>query len=140
MLAYQLFQPFNGNRQVRTALVAHDRMDFVNNQRARCFQHPPAAFARQQNVERLGRRHDNVRRTLGHRHALGRGRVAGAHERADVNFGQSHCLKLLLNSFERCLQIALNVVAERFQWRDVDYVRAVVEFSFESEPDEIVNG
>ena len=42
--------------------------------------------------------------------------------------------------FERYLEIALNFVAECFQRRDVDNVCGIVEFSFDAEPDQIVNG
>ncbi len=115
MLAHELFETFDRKREMRTALVADDRVNFVDNQRARRFQHPPPAFAGQQDVKRFRSRDDDVRRTLRHRGAFGGGRVAGAHERADVDFGQAQRFQFCLNSFERNLQISLNVVAEGFQ-------------------------
>ena len=52
-----------------------------------CLQHAPAAFTRQQDVKRLRSGDYNMWRSLRHCGAFGGGRVAGAHERANVNFG-----------------------------------------------------
>ena len=48
------------------ALVARDRMNLIDDHRARRAQHFPAGFGGEQNVQRLRRGHDDVRRTLPH--------------------------------------------------------------------------
>ena len=122
------------------AFVADHRVNFVEDKRARRLQHAPATFAGQQNVERFRRRHDDVRRPLGHRRAFARGRVAGPDKRANIDFGQTQRAQFFLNPGQRNLQIALNVVAERFERRNVNDVSGVVEFSFDAEAHQIVNG
>ena len=136
---HQLFEPFDRERQVRTAFVAHYRMNFVDDQRARRFQHPAAAFAGQQNVKRFGSRDDDMRRTLRHRSALRSRCVTCSDQRANVYFRQAQRFQFFLNTFQWRLQVALDVVTERLQRRDVDDVRRVVEFSFNSEANEIVD-
>src|SRR6185369_15656709 len=101
-------------------------MDLVENERASRFQHPPSAFAGQQNVKRLRRGDNDVRRTLRHRGAFSSGRVAGANQGANVYLGQAEGLEFRLNSLQRDLEISLHVIAESFQWRDVDDVGGVV--------------
>ncbi len=124
---------------MRTALVADDRVNLVKNQCARRLQHATAAFAGQQNVERFGRRHDNMRRPLGHRRALARRRVAGPDKRSNVDLRQTQRAQFFLNAGERDLQVALDVVAQSFERRNVNDVRGVVEFAVDAETHQIIN-
>ena len=55
MLAHELFEALDRKREVRAALVADNSVNFVDNQCARGFEHPAAAFAGQKDVERLWR-------------------------------------------------------------------------------------
>ena len=71
-------QPLDGKRQMRAALVVGDGVDLVDNQRARRPQDLPAAFGREQNVQRLRRSHQDVRRPVEHLLTLVCGRVASA--------------------------------------------------------------
>ena len=64
-----------------------------------------------------------LRRTL----ALGLRRVAGAHPRADCDIGQALCTERLSNAGERHVEIAVDVVRERFQRRDIDDLRLILE-------------
>src|SRR5688500_7085103 len=51
MLADELFETFDRESKVRTALVADDCVNLVENEGSRCFQHPAPAFTGQQDVE-----------------------------------------------------------------------------------------
>ena len=81
----------------------------------------------EQDVERLGRRDEDVRRPARHRLALVRRRVAGAHHDAQRRAAPSPCEPASARARQRLLQVLLHVVAERLQRRDVDDVRAVLE-------------
>ena len=67
----------------------------------------------QHQVERLGRRDQDVRRLAQHRRALLLRRVAGADRDREV----------AADALERRAQVALDVVGERLQRRDVDQAR-----------------
>ena len=78
-----LLQPLERQREVRAAPRADHRVDLVDDDGAHRAQHLAAALGRQQQIQRLGRRHQNVRRRPQHRRALGLRRVAGAHGGGD---------------------------------------------------------
>ena len=82
-VAGQRLQPCDRQRQVRAALVVGHGVDLVDDQRAHRREHLARPFGRQQDVERLRRGHQNVRRFLAHPLAFGGGCVAGAHRGAD---------------------------------------------------------
>ena len=86
-----------------------------------------AGFGAEQDVERFRRGDDDVRRAAAHALALGRRRVAGAHPGADFDVGQPLRAQGLADAGERRLQIALDVVGQRLQRRDVDDLRFVGE-------------
>ena len=123
----QRLEPLERQREVRAALVRRERVDLVDDDRARRPQHLAARLAGQQDVERLGRGDDDVRRALAHARALGLRRVAGANERADLDVGQAERLQFGADAGERRLQVALDVVRQRLERRDVDDVRLVRE-------------
>ena len=77
------FEPLERQRQMRAALVARERVDFVDDDRAHRAQHVPARLGAEQDVQRLRRRDEDVRRRAAHARALALRRVAGAHGRAD---------------------------------------------------------
>ena len=47
MLSHELFEALDGEREVRAAFVADDGVNLIDDQRARGFEHPAAAFAGQ---------------------------------------------------------------------------------------------
>src|SRR6185369_4207331 len=112
MLANKLFETLNRKRQVRTAFISNHGVDFVENHGASGFQHATPAVAGQQDVERFWSGDDDMWRTLRHRRAFGRWRVAGANKSANVHLGESEIFEFFLNSLERHLEIPLHVVAE----------------------------
>ncbi len=102
-----------------TLVVGHG-VNFIDNDGARRAQHAPRAFSRQQNEERFGCRDQNVGRTLAHLLAFPHGRVAGAHGGADGREENSLFGGQRGDFGERRIQILADIVAERFERRDVD--------------------
>ena len=83
-LLAERFEPFEGEGEVRAALVVCDGVDLVDDDRLRGAHEVAAALARDEQVQRLGRRHDERRRSAQHRRALRRRRVAGADRDGEV--------------------------------------------------------
>ena len=105
----QLVQPLQGQHHVRASLRRRDCVDLVHDHGLDVGQDLASARADHQ-VKRFGRRDQDVGRRLSHRPALGLRGVAGAkpyrNRRADAR--------------QRRPQVALDVVAERLQRRDID--------------------
>ena len=118
-LRRQRFEPFERERKMRAALVVGDGVNFVHDDRLDGAQNFAALRGREQNVERFGRGDENVRRAIEHRAAFVHQRVAGAHGGADLRHQVAALARQLQNFAERGVEIFLNVVAERFQRRDV---------------------
>ncbi len=78
-----------------------------------------AGLGGEDQVQRLGRRDEDVRRRAAHRGALALGRVAGAH--GDLEVGADPA--------QRRAEVAVDVVAERLERRDVDEARVVGRFA-----------
>jgi hypothetical protein len=102
-------------------------------------QHPPARLGGEQDVQRLGRGDDDVRRAPPHPVALGLRRVAAAHQRADVHVGQALRRELGADAGERRVEVALNVVRQRLQRRDIDDVRLVRQFAGDPDADQRID-
>ncbi len=77
-------EPLERQRQVRAAPRPDDRVDLVDDDRADGAEHLAAALRGQQQIERLRRGHQNVRRRADHRRAFGRRGIARADRRRDV--------------------------------------------------------
>ena len=118
-------QALERQRQMRAALVRRQRVDLVDDHGARRRQHLAAGFGAEQDVERFRRGHDDVRRGAPHALALRRRRVAGAHPGADLDLRQAPGAQLLAHSGERRFEVALDVVRQRLERRDVDDLRLV---------------
>ncbi len=112
-VAGQAVEPLDGEHQVRAALGRGDGVHLVEDQRADRAQHL-ARLRGEDEVERLGGRDQDVGRVPLHRGALALRRVAGAD--ADPEVG--------LQARERPAQVALDVVVERLQRRDVEQPHA----------------
>ena len=80
-------QAFERKREMRATLVRRDRVDLVDDHRPRRRQHLAPGFGAEQHVQRLGRRHQDVRRLAAHAGALGRRGVAGADQGANGDVG-----------------------------------------------------
>ncbi len=114
--AAQLDQPFQRQRKMRAPFVAGQRMHFIDNHKAQAGKDPLALRPGQQNVERFRRSDQNMRRPPDHLAAPGGRGVAGAHRYA--NDAGAH------NAFQRRPQVALDIIVERLQRRDVQHSRA----------------
>ena len=113
-LADEPVEPLEAKREMRAALRAGDGVHLVDDHRL----DPAQRLARlrgEQQEERLRGRDQDVRRLAQHRGALLLRRVAGAD--ADA--------QLRAQAGERAAQVALDVVVERLQRRDVEQAQAL---------------
>ena len=101
-------------REVRAALRPRDGVDLVDDDRLDAAEHLARA-GREHQVQRLGRRDQDVRRRPLHRGAVALRRVAGAHRDRDVG----------PDAAQRRAQVTVDVVAERLERRHVDEPRVV---------------
>ena len=115
-----LLQSLERQRQVGAPPGADDGVDFVHDDRARRAEHVATPARRQEQIERLGGCHQNVRRTAQHRRAFGRGRIASAHGDGDSRRVEAKRLGRLSNPSPRLGQVLVDVGAERLERRDVD--------------------
>ena len=69
-LVAERLEPLEGEGQVRAPLVPRDRVDLVDDHRPDAPQHVATSLGGDQQVERLGRGDEQVRRTLEHRRAI----------------------------------------------------------------------
>ena len=76
-------------RQMRTALVSRDRMELIHDDGLHRAQHPAPRLGRQQDVERLRRRHQNVGRAPAHPRPLALRGIPRTHHGTDRRVGQS---------------------------------------------------
>ena len=136
----QGFESLEGQGQVASALVADKRVDLVDDDRTRALQHATARLTGQQDVERLRGRHENVWWPLDDGRALRSGCVAGAHKGSNRHRGQAALVELGGNPIQRLLQVALDVVAERFERRHVDDVDLIFEFAVDADAHQLVDG
>ena len=81
-----------------------------------------------------------VRRGPARAVAFGLGCIAGAHPRADRHIRQPLLQQSIADTLERLLKIALNVIGERLQGRDVEHPGRILEPPRETLSDEIVYG
>ena len=135
----QRFQALQRKRQMHAALVVGDGVNFVDDHGFDIAQDGAALLRRQQNVERLGRGDQNVRRTLQHQAPVFHQRVAGAHGGADLRHQQAAIARHLQNFAERDFEIFLDVVAERLERGDVEDFGAVAQFAGERLADQPVD-
>jgi hypothetical protein len=111
----QAVEPLEREREVAPPLVPDEGVDFVDDGRPDGREHPPAALAREKEVEGLRGRDEDVRRAPDHRRAVARRRVARPHEHPDLGNRRIGCSDL----GERALQVLLDVVRESAQRRNV---------------------
>ena len=114
---------------MRAALVVRDSMNFVDDDRFDRFENFAAFSCSKQNVKRFRRGDENVRRSREHLAALVHERVARAHRGADFRHQQAAFGGELHDFAERDFEVFLDVVAERFQRRNVKNFKPVGEFA-----------
>ena len=138
-IAAERRQPLEREREMGAALVRRDGVDLVDDDRARGREHRAPGLGAEQNVERLRRRHQDVRRAAAHALALGRGRVAGADPGADLDVGKPAAAQPFADAGQRRLEVAVDVVRQRLERRDVDDLGRVGEPALEALPHQLVD-
>jgi hypothetical protein len=104
---------------MRPTLVICHRVNFIDDDRLDRPQNFAAPRRRQQDVQRLRRRHQNLWWPHQHRSPIFRERVARAHSRSNCRHQQPTLSCELQNLAQRRFQVFLNVVSESLQRRDV---------------------
>jgi hypothetical protein len=127
-------------REMASALVGGERMDLVDDHRPRGREHLAAGLRTQEHVQRLRSGDDDLRRPAAHAGALALRRVAGSDQGSDLDVGVTERQELGADARERRFQVALNVVGQRLQRRDVDDRRFVGQRTIDALPHEIVDG
>ena len=112
--ADQALQTLEREGEMRPALRPGDGMNLVEDQRLERSQRFPRAGGEEQE-ERLGRGDEDVRRIAQHRRPLFRGRVSGADGDAEPG----------AEPRQRSAQVALDVVVERLQRRDIEQAQSL---------------
>ena len=133
-------QALEGEREMRAALVWRQGVDFIDDHGPGRCQDGTAGVRGQQNVKQFRRGDENVRRAPAHLCALALRRVAGAHQGADFDIGQATLAQGLADTGKGFFEVFLDVVRQRFQGRDIDDLRRVLEAAFEPLPHEAVDG
>ncbi len=114
-LIRHVHQPFQGQREMGSALVPGDGVDLVHNDCAGGAEHCARPLGRQQQVERLRRGDQEVGRPLQHRGPLSRRGVPGPDRDPDRRRGQAKLGGHRGNLGQRTLQVLPDVHRERFQ-------------------------
>ncbi len=112
------FQPFQRERQVRAALGARDRVDLVDDDDLDATERL-AGRAGEHQIQRLGRRDQDVRWVPGDLTPVLGGRVTGPARDADPWNGLAKPLGRHRDPGQRRPQVPLDVVGQRLEWRDV---------------------
>ncbi len=89
----------------------------------------PARFGSEQQIQRFRRGDENVRRFFDQRLTLRGSRIASANFGAHIDVVAFGFTQQCANSSERFLQIFADIVAQRFQRRDVNDLRFIGQFS-----------
>src|SRR5438477_10259504 len=109
------------------ALVISYCMDFIYDNGFHIPQNCAAALGLEQDVKRLRRGHENMRRPLEHRTPLGHERVAGTNRSANLRHEQPALAGHLENLPQRPFKVLVDIVAESLERRDVEDFGAVLE-------------
>ena len=125
---------------MRATLARRHGMDLVDDHCAGGLQHGAPRVRAEEDVERLGCGHHDMRREFSGALTLGLGCVPGAHPGAGRDIRQALCTKRLPDADERNVEIAVNVVRERFKRRDIDDLRLVLKPVFEPLAHEPIDG
>ena len=121
----QPVQPRQRERQMTSPLIVRHRVNLIDNHGPHAGEHFARPFGGQQNVERLRRSHQNVRRFAQHPLAIRRARVARSQPDPDGRQLDTALLSQRADLGQRPFQILVNIVAQRLERRAVDHLCAV---------------
>src|SRR6476620_4511782 len=125
---------------MRATFAGGNRMDLVDDHGSRGLEHGAPRLRAEQDVKRLWSGHDDMGRTLGGALALSLRRIARAHPRADSDIRKATVAQRLANAGQRHVEIAMDVVRERFQRRDIDDLSLVRQPTIKSLAYEAIGG
>ncbi len=109
--------------EVAASFVAGQSVDFVHDYRFNLTEGLPAALRCQHQIQRLRRRDQDMGWRLDEGLAIFLRRVASAQSDRDLRPGNVQLARHVRQLLERRLQVALDVVAQRLERRDVDDLR-----------------
>ena len=135
-----MLQALERERQVRPAPGANHRVDLVDDDGPDGAQHEAAALRRQQEVERLRRGDQDVRRRSEHRRPIGRRRVTGADGGGDVRRVEARRARHRPDAPARFGEVLVDVRAERLQRRHVEDAHLVWQGSLQTLLQQLVDG
>ncbi len=135
----QQFKAFERDGQVGAAFVVGDSVNFVDDDGLDVTENVAAAVGGQQDVERLGRGDQDVRRTLQHLAPLFHQGVAGANGGANLRHQVAAFTGQREDFAEWDLEVLLNVVAQRLQWRNIENFGRVAQISGECLADKAID-
>ena len=121
------------------AFIRRNGVDFIDDDGPDRLQYSAAFLCRQEDVERLRRGDEDMRRPFEHLLALRHRRVAGADQYTEFRHQEPGRQRGVADFSEWLLEIFLDVVAERFQRRDVEHLRMVIEFTREGLLEEVID-
>src|SRR5271157_2971041 len=119
----QRFQTLQRESQMSATFIVGYSMNLVDNHGLDITQDRSALLRRQQDVQRLRRGHENVRRPLQHGPPLVHERIASADRSANLRHEEAALARHLQNLSKWYFEILLDIVAQRLQRRDVENFR-----------------
>src|SRR4029077_6578452 len=128
-LTRELVQPLKGKSEVRTALIVSYGVNFIDDDSLDGFEDFAALCRGEEDVQRFGRRDQDVRGAGKHGAAFVCEGVASAYRGTDFGHEQAALSCEVQDFSEWRLQVFLNVVAEGLERRDVEDLSAVGQIS-----------
>ncbi len=133
-------QPLEREGEMGATSRADHGVDFIDDDRAHGAQHVPAAFGGQQQVERLGRGDEDVRRRANHRGAFALRGVTRPDRRRDSRRGQPRLFRQALDPAPRFGQVLVDVRAQCLERGDVQHAHFIGQRRVQSFARQLVEG
>src|ERR1700722_10640867 len=124
---------------MHAALVIGYGVNLVDDYSLNIAQDDAALLGREQNVKRFGGSDENVRRAFEHSLPVFHQSVTRANRGSNCRHQQAALARHLQNFSQRNLKILLNVIAQRFERRNIEDLSAVLQFASERLTDEPVD-
>ena len=118
-------EPGEAQHELVAALRLRERMDLVDDDAREAREDARRILVAEQKREAFRRGDEDVRRPFDHQRTGVRGSVAGAHRDANLRPGHAHPLGHRADAGQRRVQVALDVVVQGFERRDVEQLHAV---------------
>jgi hypothetical protein len=131
-------EAFEREREMCPTPCTDHRMDFIDDDRADGAEHLPAALGREQKVERLRGRDQDVGRRAQHGRAFRLRRVAGAHRRGDPGSRESGFLRQAADPAAWLPEVLVDVGAQRLEGRHIQHPHFVREWVIQSFAQQVV--